>query len=219
MLRSGTLVLTAMLVAVLGVAAVAAYRVLESEIATDIYRVRLAELEQDYSFLRSQYNQVVRKTAVTELQVRDGLLSVGIRTVDGVTRTLPTPFDPGKEIYVDYVVLQGRLWIRRIFDQATPPDAGMLIDPELADVDWQSEGASVGKAAYRELSEGRWIVTVTGDGSLGLTRRPDEESLELAAPPVVRDYAPVDEQVQTALRELSAEEILRTLARRLGITG
>ena len=216
MLRIGTLVLSATLVVVLGVAAVAAYRVLESQLAADIYRERLVELKHDYSILRIQYNQVVRKTAVTELWVQDGLLSVSIRTVDGVTRTLPTPFDPGKEIYVDYVVLRGRLWIRRIFDQATPPDAGMLIDPELSDVDWQAEGASVGKAAYRELTEGRWIVTVTGDGSLGLTRRPDDETLELSPPPVVRDYAPVDEQVEAALRELGAEEILRTIARRLG---
>lgn len=219
MLRIGTLLLTAMLVVVLGVATVAAYRVLESQIAADIYRERLAELELGYSRLRRQYNEMVRKTAVTELWVQDGLLSVRIRTVDGATRTLPTPFDPGKEIYVDYVVLDGRLWIRRIFDQATPPDAGMLIDPGLAEVDWETEGASVGKATYRELAEGRWTVTVTGDGSLGLSRRPDEEPLELTAPPVVRDYAPVDEEVEDALRQLGPEEILRTLARRLGIAG
>jgi hypothetical protein len=219
MLRISTWILMATLVVVLGVSAVAAYRVLESQIAADVYRERLAELERDYSLLRRQYNQVVRKTAVTELWVQDGLLSVTVRTADGATQTLPTPFDPAKEIYVDYVVLDGRLWIRRVFDQATPPDAGMLIDPELSDVDWEAEGASMGKAAYRELDEGRWVVTVTGDGSLGLAPSSEGEIRELSAPPIIRDYAPVDEQVEAALRELGAAEIVRTLARRLGIAG
>jgi hypothetical protein len=219
MVRISTWILTATLVVVLGVTTVAAYRVLESQIAGDIYRERLAELELDYSLLRRQYNQVVRKTAVTELWVQDGLLSVTVRTADGATQTLPTPFDPAKEIYVDYVVLDGRLWIRRVFDQATPPDAGMLIDPELSDVDWEAEGASMGKAAYRELDEGRWVVTVTGDGSLGLAPASESEARELSAPPIIRDYAPVDEQVEAALRELDASEIARTLARRLGIAG
>jgi hypothetical protein len=219
MLRISTWILSAMLAVVLAVAAVAAYRVLESQIAADIYRERLAELEHDYSLLRHRYNQVVRKTAVTELWVEDGRLSVTVRTVDGVTQTIPTPFDPTGEIYVDYVVLDGRLWIRRLFDQATPPDAGMLIDPELSEVDWQAERASMGNAVYRELAEGRWLVTVTGDGSLGLARSPEDEVPELAVPPVIRDYAPVDEQVEAALRELSAEEIIRNLAGRLGIAG
>jgi hypothetical protein len=219
MIRISTWILTATLVVVLAVATVSAYRVLESQIAADIYRERLAELERDYSLLRHQYNQVVRKTAVTELWVQEGLLSVTVRTADGATQTLPTPFDPTKEIYVDYVVLDGRLWIRRVFDQATPPDAGMLIDPELSDVDWEAEGASMGKAAYRELDEGRWVVTVTGDGSLGLAPASESEARELSAPPIIRDYAPVDEQVEAALRELDASEIARTLARRLGIAG
>jgi hypothetical protein len=219
MTRISTWILTATLVVVLAVTTVAAYRVLESQIAADIYRERLAELERDYSLLRHQYNQVVRKTAVTELWVQEGLLSVTVRTADGATQTLPTPFDPTKEIYVDYVVLDGRLWIRRVFDQATPPDAGMLIDPELSDVDWEAEGASMGKAAYRELDEGRWVVTVTGDGSLGLAPASEGEARELSAPPIIRDYAPVDEQVEAALRELDASEIARTLARRLGIAG
>jgi len=219
MVRISTWILTATLVVVLGVTTVAAYRVLESQIAGDIYRERLAELELDYSLLRRQYNQVVRKTAVTELWVQDGLLSVTVRTADGATQTLPTPFDPAKEIYVDYVVLDGRLWIRRVFDQATPPDAGMLIDPALSDVDWEADGASMGKAAYRELDEGRWVVTVTGDGSLGLAPSSEDEARELSAPPIIRDYAPVNEQVEAALRELGAAEIARTLARRLGIAG
>jgi hypothetical protein len=219
MVRISTWILTATLVVVLGVTTVAAYRVLESQIAGDIYRERLAELELDYSLLRRQYNQVVRKTAVTELWVQDGLLSVTVRTADGATQTLPTPFDPAKEIYVDYVVLDGRLWIRRVFDQATPPDAGMLIDPKLSDVDWEADGASMGKAAYRELDEGRWVVTVTGDGSLGLAPSSEDETRELSAPPIIRDYAPVNEQVEAALRELGAAEIARTLARRLGIAG
>ncbi len=55
--------------------------------------------------------------------------------------------------------------------------------------------------------------------SLGLARRSEGEVSELAAPPIIRHYAPVDEQVEAALRELGAEEVIRTLARRLGVAG
>lgn len=214
MVTLGRLALGLLLTAITGIAAFATFRVLEAQLEADIYRDRLSEISRDLAELRGQFNQVVRKTAVTELLVEDGELSVTIRAADGSRKTLPTPFDPRSEIYVDYVVVNGRLWIRRIFDESTAPDRGMLIDPDLADVDWSDDGASHGKAAYRALHDGRWIVTVTGDGSLGLAPKVGDEPTPLSGPPPVREYAPVPEQVSTALRELDAEEIALALVRR-----
>ena len=212
----GRLALGSLLIATLGVAAFATFRVLETQIEADVYRDRLSEISQDLAELRSQFNEVVRKTAVTELWVEGDELSVTIRAADGSRKTLLTPFDPRSEIYVDYVVVNGRLWIRRVFDESTAPDRGMLIDPELADIDWSDEGASHGKATYRALHDGRWVVSVTGDGSLGLAPAVEGEPTQLSPPPPVRDYAPVAEHVAAALRDLSPEEIAVALVRRFG---
>jgi len=212
----GRLALGLLLIATLGIAGFATFRVLETQIEADVYRERLSEISQDLEELREQFNQAVRKTAVTELWVEGNELSVTIRAADGSRKTMLTPFDPRSEIYVDYVVVNGRLWIRRVFDESTAPDRGMLIDPNLADIDWSDEGASHGKAAYRELHDGRWVVSVTGDGSLGLAPAVEGEPAQLSAPPPVREYAPVEEYVAAALRELTPEEIASALARRFG---
>lgn len=209
-------VLSILLLAVIAAASYAGFRVFEASIAADVYRERIAELSADHEALRALYDEAVRRTAVTELRVEDGRLSVAIRTAQGDLKVLPAPFDPAHEIYVDYVVFDGRLWIRRVFDEATPPGAGMLIDPQLADVDWQSERARYGKATYRALGEGRWVVDVTGDGSLGLARLGDDEPLQLSPPPPVRDYEPVESDVRDALSALGPREVIRALAKRLG---
>src|SRR5262249_20783722 len=129
-------------------------------------------------------------------------LSVAIRDAAGAARVIETPFDPSHEIYVDYAVLDGRLWIRRVFDDRTPPGEGVLVDPQLAQVDWDARGGAYGKATYRSLGPGRWVVSVSGDGSLGLVRVPDGEPTELAPPPPVRSYEPVEDARHDALREL-----------------
>ncbi len=210
-------VVSLLLMLVLGVAAYSGYRLLLAGIEVDVYRERLVELRRDHDQLRKQYNQAVRRTAVTELLVNDGELRVSIRTAEGELRTLETPFDPSREIYVDYVVLDGRLWIRRVFDANTAPGEGMVIDPALVDIDWDVARAAHGKAAYRPLDEGRWVVTVTGDGSLGLARRAEAARVELSGPPAVREYAPVGESVDAVLRELTPAEMFRSLARRLSL--
>ncbi len=203
------------LAALLAFAGLAAYQLLRTGLAADVYRARLEQAVGDYETLRGQYNQAVRRTAVTELIVEDGRLSVAIRDVGGTVRTLETPFDPAREIYVDFVVLDGRLWIRRVFDDRTPPEKGVLVDPALAEIDWSAEGAAYGKATYRSLTPGRWVVSVTGDGSLGLTRERDGIPIELASPPPVRSYEPIESELDTALRDLGPVEVLRALADRL----
>ncbi|MEX0655508.1 MAG: hypothetical protein WD534_06050 [Phycisphaeraceae bacterium] len=204
------------LVAVLGVAGYAGFRLAQAQLAAEVYRHRLTELSSQYEQLRGQYNEAVRRTAVTELVVEDGALSVHIRTAEGLLKTIPTELDPRREVYVDYVVVDGRLWIRRVFDDTTPPTRGVVIDPSLGQVDWDAPNVSHGKAVYRRLEEGRWIVTVTGGGALGLTPVEGDEPVELAPPPAVRDYEQVEAEVRDRLDEVSTGDVVRQL---LGMGG
>ncbi len=208
--------LALVLLALLALTGFAGFRVLESQLAADVYQSRLAELAADHEALRNLYNEAVRRTAVTELRVQDGTLSVVIRTAEGELQTLPSPYDPRNEIYVDFVVADGRLWIRRVFDEETPPGEGMVVDPRLADIDWHGAEGSFGKAAYRALDEGRWVVEVTGDGSLGLARRGPEQLVQLSPPPLVREYEPVEAEVRDALQAIGPGEALRVIATRVG---
>lgn len=196
----------------LGLAGLIGYRLVESRITGEIYRDRLVALHADYEALRSVYNEAVQKTAVTELLVRDGRVSVVVRDAAGEIATIETPYDPAREIYVDYVVVNGRLWIRRVFDAQTPPSQGVLVDPKLGQVDWDAAGAAHGKAAYRTLSEGRWIVTVTGDGSLGLAKCDDCGPIDLTTAPTVKDYTPVEEAA-SAIESIGPGDVLRQIVR------
>ena len=59
-------------VMILAVAGLFGFRLIHSQIITDLYRDRLLSLGRDYDRLRRSYNEAVRKTAVTELIVQDG---------------------------------------------------------------------------------------------------------------------------------------------------
>ena len=208
-------ILSFLLLVLVAASAFAAYRLLEASLAAEVYRGRLAELASDYQVLRERYNEAVRRTAVTELLVHDGKLTVVIRTAEGDLQSLESSLDPSKEIYVDYVVHDGRLWIRRLFDEDTPPGEGMVIDPRFVHVDWNLEGADHGKAAYRSLGEGRWVVDVTGDGSLGLARREPGDVVRLEPPPPVRKYEPVEAEVEDTLGSIRPTEAFEALVRQL----
>lgn len=197
-------------VLVLVIAAVA-YRLAVSKVELDIYRDRLQALSNDYETLRSSYNEAVARTAVTELLVKDGRLSLAIRTIRGVDRVIETPFDPSREIYCDYVLLDGRVWIRRVYDAHTPPRDGLVIDSNLENVDWNDPAALYGKAVYRSLDEGRWIVTVTGDGSLGLARVDGEAEVVLSPPPPVRDYEKLEREIDDSLADVKFGDVLKHL--------
>jgi hypothetical protein len=187
------------------------YRLMRADIAAEVYRERLEALAGDYEAVRGEYNRAVRRTAVNELVVRDGRVFVRVRTVAGTVSEIETPFDPAREIYVDYVVVDGRLWLRRVFDSATAPGAGLVIDPAMADIDWQSPAAKEGKAVYRRLSEGRWVVTVTGDGSLGLARADGAEEIPLALAPEVKDYDQMEKEARTQIERIGAGEVWRRM--------
>ena len=184
-------VLTLGLIAALGAASLVGWQFVRSQQRAEVYHERLVELKNDYEQLRHLYNEAVTRTAVTELIVHEGKLAVQVRTVEGVQKRVETPYDPAREIYVDYVVVDGRLWIRRVFDARTAPEEALVIDPLWGEVDWSSPAAAHGKAVYRRLEEGRWVVTVTGDGSLGLARCDGESDYTLTTPPPVRAFEPM----------------------------
>ncbi len=189
-----------------GVAGLFGYQLLRANIVEDVYRDRLQELAGEYHGLRATYNEAVRRTAVTELVVVDNALSVRVRTATGVEREIRTPFDPSGEIYVDYVVLDGRVWMRRVFDAQTPPSKGILVDPELASVDWDRDGARFGKAVYRSLSEGRWVISVSGDGSLGIVRGGPEPAT-LSPAPELGEFAEMHEDLESRVSRIGAGEV------------
>jgi hypothetical protein len=210
-------VVSVLLMGILGLGGFAGYQLVRSDVEAAVYRSRLEEAARDYEALRDSYNEAIRRTAVTELRVEQGVLSVAIRNAVGDVRIIETPYDPSREIYVDYAILDGRLWIRRVFDAATPPEKGLLIDPELADVDWEADPDGYGKAAYRSLAEGRWVITATGDGSLGLGRRRSGDTAELAPPPIVRTYEPLESAVDRKLGAIEPREAVQALAAQLGL--
>ena len=166
-------------------------RYIEQQTRADRAIAKLDAVTHDYERLRLTYNDLVRRTAVTELIVEDGKLSVAIRTAEGELKRIDTPYDPAGEIYVDYLVLDGRLWIRRVFDDNTTPRDATVINPTLSDIDWAAKHVQLGKAVYRSLSEGRWTITVTGDGSLGLDRTPDPAP-PLESPPTIHRFSEVN---------------------------
>ncbi len=203
------LITTAGFAVLLGLGSFAGWKLAESRVTVDVYRDRLRRVSNDYESLRAMYNQAVRRTAVTELLVGNDELSVVIRTADGERRVIGTPYDPEREIYCDYALVDGRLWIRRVYDDRTPPREGTVINPDFAEIDWDAPGARYGNAVYRSLGEGRWIITVTGDGSLGLVRGRDDVPSALSPPPEVRDYDQMQRQIESELDKVGALDVLR----------
>ncbi len=206
---------TSITLAVAGGACVLGYQFLRAGAAAEIYRSRLTALADEYETLRTTYNRAVRKTAVTELVVREGNLSVRVVADGDVLKEVPTPYDPAGEIYVDYIVRNGRLWIRRVFDSRTPPSQGVVIDPNLAAVTWGQEdgGAEVGKAVYRSLGEGRWVVSVTGGGSLGLVQVSPNADVELRRGPEVTDFGTVTVEADRDVESIGLAEVWGRLLR------
>jgi hypothetical protein len=190
------------------------YRVVRSEVEAGVYRDRLASLARDYETIRSRYNEAVRRTAVTELVVQNGALSVEVRDRAGERISIETPFNPAREVFVDYALVDGRLLIRRVFDSRTPPEQALLIDPALARVDWDAPDAAHGQAVYRTLSEGRWVISVTGNGALGLVRSTHDGPAPLAAAPPVRSYEEEMQEVNARLGAIGLSDLLRRLVSR-----
>ena len=194
----------------LGAVAVLGYRVARDHVAADVYLERYEALNDEHNDLIDQYNQAVTRTAVTELVVAEGKVQVHVRTADGKVEVHDVAADPANAIYVDYVVKNGRLLSRRVFDSRSVPDDAGVIDSQLLDIDWSDPGVRHGKAIYRQLTDGRWIVTVSGDGSLSLVQVDPGVEVQLLASPEVREYDPVEE-TRRAIQEIRPAEVLRRL--------
>lgn len=192
-------------VVVLGVVGL---RLARADAAERVYRARLESLAADYEGLRTNYNEAVRRTAVTELVVAEGKVTALVRSAHGAIAEIPTTADPSREVYVDFALVDGRVWIRRVFDSATRPEDATVIDPRLAEVDWDGPTASVGQAVYRTLGEGRWVVRVSGDGALGLEKVPDDAVISLAEAPPVRSYDEVQAEVEQSVRAVGWRDVL-----------
>ena len=167
--------------------------------------------ERRYESLRNTYNEAVRRSAVTELVVKDGAMSVRVSTPQGVVKEIPAPFDPKGEIYVDYVLIDGRLLIRRVFDSTTPPAKALVIDPGLGTIDWDARGAAHGTCVYRRLGEGRWVVSVSGDGALGLTKS-DSGPASLVNAPEIKSHEGIEAEAKDEIDRISAGDVWRWIS-------
>lgn len=199
------------IIAVVGAAALFGYQLLRADLAAEVYRERLESLATDYDRLRESFNEVVTRTAVTELLVEQGAVAVRVRTAAGEVATLPTPFTGDDEIHVDYVIRDGRLLIRRVYDERTPPADAFVVDPALARIDWDAPGTRHGTTIYRTLGEGRWVITVTANGSLDLVRAAEDDPIELAAEPPVRDYDQIEAQARDEIGRIGPGAVFRRM--------
>ncbi|MDT8389207.1 MAG: hypothetical protein RRC34_01705 [Lentisphaeria bacterium] len=190
------------------------HTVVKARLSAEIYQSRLADLTREYADLRERYNAAVTRSAVTELVVAQGKLSVRIKSAAGVIKTIPVPCDPAAEIYVDYIIQDGRLWIRRVFDARTPPERATVIDPAWACLDWDDEKLDHGKAVYRQLDEGCWIITVTGNGSLGLVKTTRSASENLVSPPSIADFHKATELARGEVDDIGLADVIRHLFRK-----
>lgn len=199
----------------LGVAAIAGYQWARANVAKDIYRDRLTSLQAEYEDLAQEYNQAITPRPVTELLVEDGTVCVIVRKGDGELVRVPTTFNAWEdELFVDYALVDGRLLIRRVFDEHTAArsDKAVVIDPDLVEVDWQDPGIPFGKAIYRSrMADGRWIISVTGDGSLGLKQVSEDIPVTLTAEPEIKKFEPIDERADEAVEKIGVGDVWKHL--------
>jgi hypothetical protein len=194
----------------LGVAALLGYQWAKASVAENIYRDRLTELQDDYEQLAERYNEAITPRPVTELLVEDQRVCVLVRKGDGELVRVPTPFNAWEnDVYVDYVLADGRLLIRRVFEINNERNTSMpvQVDADLVDVQW-GDAVPFGKAIYRsQMADGRWVVSVTGDGSLALKRVGDDEAIDLATRPEIQKYDPIDERTDAAVERIGIADV------------
>jgi hypothetical protein len=99
--------------------------------------------------------------------------------------------------------------IRRIFDDRTTPEDALVIDGELAHIDWDDPSFARGQTAYRRFDEGRWIVALTGSGAFALRRVGPVDDIELISNPTVREFSELDREARAELDSLSAVDVFR----------
>ena len=103
----------------------------------------------------------------------------------------------------------GSAFHRRLFDEHTRPADAMVVDAALVDVDWDAPGVQVGKAVYRSLGEGLWVITVTANGSLDLVKSDYSSAESLVTSPPVRDYEAIEEDARTEIDKIGPGDVVR----------
>ncbi|MEO0475981.1 MAG: hypothetical protein AAF085_08460, partial [Planctomycetota bacterium] len=69
-----------------------------------------------------------------------------------------------------------------------------------------------GKAIYRSrMADGRWIISVTGDGSLGLKQIDEDTPVQLAIKPQVKKFEPVDGRADEAVERIGLGDVWKHL--------
>jgi hypothetical protein len=180
---------------------------LREEVTSQIYRNKLEAMAAEYAELADLYNHAVRQSAITELEVTAESVAVLIRTIDGEVKRIETPYDPKEEIFVDYLVGNGRIWIRRVFDDSTPPENGMVIDPVWEVIDWKNAGLSYGKIVYRALEPGIWSIQVSGNGALSLEPSTGSHPDRLAAAPEIRSFEEIQFALDAEVQSITLQDI------------
>jgi hypothetical protein len=83
-----------------------------------------------------------------------------------------------------------------------------VIDPDIAEIDWDARGARFGQAVYRSLDDGRWVVSVSGSGALELARAEDEVPVALAPPPSVSSFGEIEAEARREAEGIGWRELL-----------
>lgn len=203
-----------MFVGVLALALLLGYNFARSTIAADFYRDRFHDELRRNEALRQSFNEVVRKNVVTELVVNEDD-SVCVVFVDGNNeeKIVPTPFKKGAVVYVDFMMNDGRLYLRRLFDEKTAPADALVIDPQLQTVKTQPDSELFGNAPYARLNQrGRWVVNATHNGALELKKADDTAPREpIVRNLQVRDYKEIERDVNSKADEIGPQDVLNSL--------
>jgi hypothetical protein len=185
--------------------------------------------------LKTRYNEVLARTIITELKVENNKCSVILKNSEGVLAEIPIDVNLLKEVFVDYIFFDNRLFIRRVFDSGTAPERA----PDIlalqnvrgflpAAIDWSNPKFRFGKSIYRKLTDGTWMITVTGGGALDIDLKQNIPHLEFISPLegfLLKDYKPedgellqkaFDEKINKYAGELGVLDVLKFV---LGISG
>ncbi|MFN3168285.1 MAG: hypothetical protein ACE37H_14595 [Phycisphaeraceae bacterium] len=207
-----------LLLALIGsaLAAVAAYHWAKASVAQDVYRDRLVGLQDDYQRLAEQYNQAVTPRPVTELWVEDGEVCVVVRKGEDIVR-VPTDFDVRtNEVYVDYILADQRLLIRRVFEMnkltGVPPNKIVTIDKDLLEVDWDPQRVPYGLSlSFSGREDGRYLISATHNGSLSLKPIDENAEVRLTTRPPIKQFDPVDEQAHASVDAIGIGDVWKYL--------
>jgi len=194
------------------------YSVVRTNIAADLYRDRLREAVKENEAMRQTFNEAVKKTVVTELVVNDDeTICVVFVSADNTEHVVPTPFKMGAVLWADCIVQDGKLFLRRVFDDNTAPINALFIDPVVQTVDWKRAGPSgkvpQGIAANGEINaKGRWVVSASGQGALELKKADDAAPRQpIARDLQVRDYKEIEKQITTKVDEIGPTDVWKSL--------